>query len=70
MLRLCYENKSRTGFDGMPTLGLALADEFQFQLRSFSNCEICTFERFEANAEPSKVGCAIAIAVCSRFTAG
>lgn len=39
MLSLCYENQKTTGVDAMPTIGLALADEFKFQTRSFSNCE-------------------------------
>lgn len=48
MLRLCYENKRRTGVDGMPAIGLALTDEFEFQTRLFSNCEHMQLRKIQA----------------------
>lgn len=39
MLSLCYQNQRTTGADGMPTIGLALADECGFQTKSFTDCE-------------------------------
>lgn len=39
MLSLCYQNLRTTGIDAMPTIGLALANESNFQTHSFSDCE-------------------------------
>lgn len=48
ILRLCYENKRRTGVDGMPTIGLALTDEFEFQTGLFSHCEHMHLRKIQA----------------------
>lgn len=39
MLNLCYQNQRTTGIDGMPTIGLALAAECEFNTESFYDCE-------------------------------
>lgn len=54
MLSLCYQNQRTTGIDAMPTIGLALADEFGFKTHSFKDCEKMELSVVRAKCEAVK----------------